>query len=148
VIVVVSCALLVAMFVARHSYMARQIREAEATDVRPPYSAGPEPVLQLPKIRVRSARDGIVVVLGNDSSDLRILLDPDKDRLVVEYESDSARAGPRLRVVALGARTLAPGETAEPVFIPGESRLEAVREVRFEHRDRYGVCRTSWTREN
>lgn len=99
-------------------------------------------VLQLPKVVARSKHDGVVVTLRNDTSDRRIVIDPEKSRIVVQYWTVSS--GLRVREVSPAAGTLAPGEAAEALFIPLEGNWESVR-VGFEHRDRDGVHGTHVT---
>jgi hypothetical protein len=140
---VVVCVGVLAVMVTARWDMERERLLAEAAVARgaPPGSRA-SPVLQLPKIRAHSERNGIVVILSNDTSNRLVLIDPDKDRIVVEYES--VLAGPLIREVSLDARTLACGEATEPVFIPLEGRWESA-EVRLEHRDRELLVTTSVT---
>jgi hypothetical protein len=92
--------------------------------------------LQVPKITARFEEGAVELTLHNDGSAVPVVIERDKNRLILEYESLSA--GPLVRSVALESVTLTAGESGAPIRVPLEGRWRSMK-IRFEHRDAFGI---------
>ena len=142
--------LLVVSAVGAGAFLHARWQSGKDSPSAPAAASQPSPasdgVHQLPKIVARFEDEGVVVALMNDTQARDVVLDPNSDRIVVEYETadqeDPVRRVRRLPMDEL--MVLAPGERIDPVFVPlGEDRTRV--SISFEHYHAHGVVRTTAT---